>query len=192
MKEYVSFECVHMEKTNKINPDECHAFAYADIDGYSVNENEEGTVICRVWMLKEKQGCYSTFLVDWHDNRYRMNKQVLELITQAKNDLEQFRKNKVEEVFQKAYGRYKLRWLADSGQTLREILDILQNDIRNMLKLVDDMNAIEHVFHDFNECPYVNNIRCSSEDEFRRSEWEDSTYMCKILTDDEYAIWITK
>lgn len=85
MKNYVTFECTHIAEADKHNVDEQHAFAYADVDGYTANEEEEGTVICRVWLLKGVGN--SPFLVDWHHNAYRMNETVIETIKEAKEKL---------------------------------------------------------------------------------------------------------
>ena len=91
MEEYVNFECTHIADADQSTSDEHSALAYADIDGHPKDEDAAGAVICRVWMLKEKQGIYPTYLVNWNYNAYRMNKSVLELITQAKEDLRKYR-----------------------------------------------------------------------------------------------------
>lgn len=62
-----------------INDPEIPALARATIDGYPANPNKEGTVVCNVWMLETDK-----FLVDWHQNQYRLNDTVLGLITKAK------------------------------------------------------------------------------------------------------------
>ena len=74
MEEYVNFECTHIADADQSTSDEHSALAYADIDGHPKDEDAAGAVICRVWMLKEKQGIYPTYLVNWNYNAYRMNK----------------------------------------------------------------------------------------------------------------------
>ena len=58
MEEYVNFECTHIADADQSTSDEHSALAYADIDGHPKDEDAAGAVICRVWMLKEKQGIY--------------------------------------------------------------------------------------------------------------------------------------
>ena len=129
MKEYVNFACTHIADADQSMPDERLALAYADIDGYL--EDAEGAVICRVWMLKEKQGIYPTYLVNWNYNAYRMNKSVLELITQAKENLRKYRQQIIENLFNKAYGRYKLQWLAQNGDTIETFMEKIQQGLDN-------------------------------------------------------------
>lgn len=62
-----------------INEPDVPALARATIDGYPADPNGEGTVICNVWMLDTNK-----FLVDWHQNQYRLNDTVLGLIAEAK------------------------------------------------------------------------------------------------------------
>lgn len=124
MKEYVNFACTHIADADQSMPDERLAFAYADIDGYL--EDAEGAVICRVWMLKEKQGIYPAYLVNWNYNAYRVNKSVLELITQAKENLRKYRQQMMDDLFQKAYSRYKLEWLTRNGYTVEMLMEKLQ------------------------------------------------------------------
>ena len=52
------------------------------IDGYPADENAEGEVVAKVWKTK-----HGDIIVDWHDNGYRLNKQVLELIEDSKRQL---------------------------------------------------------------------------------------------------------
>lgn len=62
-----------------INDPEIPALAKATIDGYPANPDDEGTVVCNVWMLGTDK-----FLIDWHQNQYRLDDTVLGLITKAK------------------------------------------------------------------------------------------------------------
>ncbi len=94
---HIYFECVHMERTNQNDEDEKAALAYADIDGYTADENAEGTVICRVWLLYDTKNSAvkwhhnnESFIVDWHHNGYRMNDEVRKQIEQAKTKLKDF------------------------------------------------------------------------------------------------------
>lgn len=82
-QDYVYFECTHEEGPSQLddgNKDAALACAY--IDGYPLDESREGTVICTVWLTTEKK-----FIVDWHHNGYRLNDEVLDLITAVKGDL---------------------------------------------------------------------------------------------------------
>lgn len=81
--DYTYFECVHEEGPNQIddmNKDAAIACAY--VDGYPSDENQDGTVICTIWLTTEKK-----FIVDWHHNGYRLNDEVLGLIANVKDDL---------------------------------------------------------------------------------------------------------
>lgn len=55
------------------------ALACVYIDGYPEDENESGEVVVAVWITKHKD-----IIVDWHNNAYRMNDTVLELIEDSK------------------------------------------------------------------------------------------------------------
>lgn len=193
MSDYVSFECVHIAEANQNDPDERRALAYADIDGYPADENAEGTVICRVWLMREKEGGYPTYLVNWYHDSYRKNELVLELIRQAKKDLNNFFKDTmVEKVFERAYNRYKLQWMIDNGHTFKELLDELQ---AQMMKSLLPAETIKEAFSYFENSlgfdgDHLDIWDC--EESFRETEWKDDTYMRKLLTSSEYGIWCCK
>ena len=52
------------------------------IDGYPADENKEGTVVAEIILTKS-----GDTVVSWHDNSYRANETVLELIEESKNQL---------------------------------------------------------------------------------------------------------
>jgi hypothetical protein len=71
-------------------PDE-DAFACLTIDGYPLNEEESGEIVARVWITRS-----GDIIVDWHDNGYRMNETVLNLINESKQILkEQYKEWKI-------------------------------------------------------------------------------------------------
>lgn len=74
-------KCLLFKIGDLINVDDpdVPALARATIDGYPANPDEEGTVVCNVWMLETGK-----FLVDWHQNQYRLNDTVLNLVAKAK------------------------------------------------------------------------------------------------------------
>lgn len=95
--DYIHFECIHIERTDQNDRDEKAALAYADIDGYTADENADGTVICRVWLLYDTKNSAvrwhhnnEQFIVDWHHNGYRLDNNVREVIKQAKDKLKDF------------------------------------------------------------------------------------------------------
>lgn len=49
------------------------------IDGFPHDEDASGEVVAKVWITKHKD-----IIVDWHNNGYRMNETVLELIEDSK------------------------------------------------------------------------------------------------------------
>lgn len=55
------------------------ALASIFIDGFPEEANESGEVVAKVWITKHKD-----IIVDWHNNAYRMNDTVLELIEDSK------------------------------------------------------------------------------------------------------------
>ena len=186
MTDYVTFECVHIADTDLKDSDENKALAYADIDGYPADENGQGTVICRVWLLREKDGIYPSYLVDWHDNRYRNNRQVTDLIAQVKTDLEQHKENMLDMVLDSAYERYKLKWMMDHGHTLDELLKHVQMEIKESTKTIADaVSCFE------NKIGFDGEIWVDKES-FQAVEWEDLSYMQELLTDEEYKIWKTR
>lgn len=178
----VWFECVHITDADQNNPDEEHAIAYADVDGYSSDENEEGTVICRVWLLKESKG----FIVNWHHNGYRTIEAVIECINQAKKDLEKYAEGAIGRVFNRAYSKYKLKWMIDNDISIKELLDKLQIGLNNGSKDIHDALA------DFEagKVDYFHNQAIwSDEAGFRYQEWEDENYMRQLLSGTDYEIW---
>lgn len=187
MKDCVSFECTHFAQADYNDPDERHALAYADIDGYPADEHAEGTVICRVWLMKEKDGIYPAYLVDWHWNAYRMNEEVKGLINEAKKELKDYLKTLKDAILAKVYEKYKLKCMLANGFTLDILLEKLQaimdagtaDSITNALKVFEyDMQTAN-----------VHQLVWESKDVFSVMEWEDDEYMRDILSMEDYAIW---
>ena len=65
------------------NPEE-DAFACLTIDGYPENDNLEGEVVAKVWITK-----HGDIVVDWHNNGYRLNEQVKNMIEESKKILKE-------------------------------------------------------------------------------------------------------
>lgn len=186
MEEYVNFECTHIADADQSTSDEHSALAYADIDGHPKDEDAAGAVICRVWMLKEKQGIYPTYLVNWNYNAYRMNKSVLELITQAKENLREYRQQMMDDLFQKAYSRYKLEWLARNGYTVEMLMKKLQ------CKLDSARPSVQAAFNSFEQDLWGNGGGWDCEETFRENQWKDSDCMRQLLDVNEYGIWCSR
>lgn len=186
MKDYVSFECTHFAEADQDNPDEHHALAYADIDGYPADEDAEGTVICRVWLLKEKSGIYPKYLVNWHHNGYRMNKSVLELVNVAKKGLEVFHEDMLENLCRKAYHRYKVLWMYEHHCTLEELIAGLQEQMDN------GSETTTEAFQNFQADSGFHGELWVCEDKFHDSEWEDEYLMKKLLSGNEFSLWLTR
>lgn len=78
--ELVYFENNYWEDyTVEADRDSEDALASIFIDGFPEDENESGEVVAKVWITKHKD-----IIVDWHNNMYRMNDVVLELIEDSK------------------------------------------------------------------------------------------------------------
>lgn len=79
----VSFEGTFVETPAEFGEDvdEGAALACTTIDGYPADENTPGRVVCRVWNTGRG------FIVDWHENGYRMHPTVLELIKESKHQM---------------------------------------------------------------------------------------------------------
>ena len=82
MPNLVSFENTFFEyfENEPDNP----ALACCSIDGYPADENLPGAVVARVWITK-----HGDIIVDWHDNGYRLNKHVTNLIEDSRVALKQ-------------------------------------------------------------------------------------------------------
>lgn len=186
MEEYVNFECTHIADADQSTSDEHSALAYADIDGHPKDEDAAGAVICRVWMLKEKQGIYPTYLVNWNYNAYRMDKSVLELITQAKEDLRKYRQQIIENLFNKAYGRYKLQWLAQNGYTIEIFMEKIQQELDN------GAGSLQEALDYFEQNIWCGGNGWDCEETFRESQWKDSDCMRQLLDVNEYGIWCSR
>ena len=55
---------------------------FITIDGFPIDENEEGEVVAVVWCTP-----HNDIVVDWHNNGYRLNTHCLELIEESKRIL---------------------------------------------------------------------------------------------------------
>lgn len=80
MLKLVSFENTFFEYFG--NESEDDAFACCSIDGHPADENESGCVVARVWITK-----HGDIITDWHENGYRLNDTVLNLIAETKTAL---------------------------------------------------------------------------------------------------------
>lgn len=78
----VKFENSYLETEESFILDEGEAFAAISIDGYPANEDEDGEVVAKVWCTK-----HGDIIIDWHDNGYRLNAEVIELINKSKETL---------------------------------------------------------------------------------------------------------
>lgn len=193
--DYVSFECTHFAESNQCDPDERETLVYADIDGYPADENAEGTVICRVWMLKETdQMGHRKYLVNWHQNAYRANDEVLKLVRQAKDDLKKyFEEDLIIVVFKDAYERYKLQWMIDHGYSFADLLPALQEQLELALEFKEEDSSVTNLMADafaaFERDAGFSGAIWACENEFSYTEWEDEDYMRKLLTDKEFGKW---
>ncbi len=79
-KKLVSFENSYRQGHDELKHDEDMQGAWAcdTIDGFPENEDEDGEVVCVVYITNNAQ-----FIVDWHNNAYRMNETVRELIKES-------------------------------------------------------------------------------------------------------------
>lgn len=81
MLKLVSFENTFFEYFG--NDPNADAFGCCTIDGHPADENESGEVVARVWITK-----HGDIIVDWHENGYRLNNTVLNLIEESKTALQ--------------------------------------------------------------------------------------------------------
>lgn len=187
-KEYEIFNYVHIVNTDMNDPDEKHALVYADIDGYPADfEDEEGSVICRIWLLNQPANNMNDrkFIVDWHHNGYRNNESVLGLIKQAKEDLVIHVGNIVEQIFNKAYDKNRLRWMLDHGHSIGELLMNLQDRLD---KGADDIYEALDYFETTVGFGDILEI-WPDRDEFRDSVWKNECDMKELLCGTDYKIW---
>lgn len=181
MSNFVTFECTHIADADQNNPDEYMAIAYADIDGFPADENREK--VCRVWMLKEKRGIYPTYLVNWYENDCRTNESVIELINQTKNDLKAYRSQMEENLFKKAYSRYKLQWLVQDGYTTELLMEKIQHELDN------GADNLQEAFDFLEQNLWTDGGGWESDATFREQQWKDKDYMKNLLTKEEFSIW---
>lgn len=189
-RDYITFECNHIYEANEHNIHEQYALAYADVDGYTQNEEEEGAVICRVWLLKQFKGYdreSTPFLVDWHDNRYRLNEPIQEVIKQAEENLIKYVDSLVDIVFHKAYERYKLKWMLGHGHTLDELMKELdkQMDKPGVSRAESPSMALDQFKRDGG----FSGELWPCEAEFRDYKAQDEQLMSELLSGNEREIW---
>ncbi len=179
--DYVSFECVHMADADSYASDEIRAGMYADIDGYPEDENAQGTVICRVYMF-----CDGKYLVNWHHNGYRERPEIMELIEQAKKDLKDYAADKLENLIDIAYRRYRVKWMYEKHHTLDELLKGMQQYVDGgMLKL-------DEVFEQWEYNTGFSGEMWPDKLAFKMNEWEDGEIMKYLLKGEEYLLWFNR
>lgn len=190
MKEYVSFECTQIDEANQNDPNERNALAYADIDGYPRDEDAEGTVICRVWLLKEisTDGSLS-YIVDWHYDEYRADDSVNELIREAEKDLKTFKDQIMNELFDTAYERYKLKWMSDNKCTLTDLMSVVAGLAEDSME--EATAAVWNAFDKFEkEVGFPGGMIWGSKEEFKAVKYQEDHYMKKLLTKEQYSLWL--
>ena len=191
MKDLTKFSYDQTKRADQNNPNERCAFCYANINGHTDDKIQENILVCRVWLLKEhdSNGDHA-YLVDWHTDGYCENTTVLQLIDRAKIDLAKQRKQMIDELFQNVYLRYKLQWMIDHRYTLEDLMVGIQQ------KINAGASDIQTAFLDFQAYYYFGNelvtTMWSTMDEFRKNEWKDDAYMKRLLTSQEYGIWLFK
>ena len=201
--------CVH-DATND-NRNKKIVYAYADIapmehqfneNGIEIPEHEqyqhiEETAFCRIYLLKNGE-----FLENWTASqsiRVQADKTLLETIEQtiedAKGILMSWLNEKQDDLFEKAYEKYRLMWMQEHNFTMDDIINTLDE---MMIGDIDDYaepfasvrDAFEHmenvggIIKDGREteiwvCP----------DEFYDNEWNDEDCMREILDTDDFALW---
>lgn len=182
MTDYVTFECSHFAEASGTGEE--HAIAYADIDGFPAEEDETGTVICRVWLLKGTDGKgHPRFLVNWNLNAYRMNAAVIELISSAKTDLERYKDNLCTELFNRAYSKYQLDWMSRRGYTLDMLVAGIQEQVDE-----GDMD-LKEAFSQFMKDRGFDGDIWACEEEFGNCEWKDRKYMSILLCEKDFKLW---
>lgn len=190
MKEYVSFECTQIDKANQNDPDERNALAYADIDGYPKDEDAEGAIICRVWLLKEisTDGSLS-YIVDWHYDEYRTDDSVNELIREAEKDLKAFKDQIMNELFDTAYERYKLKWMLDNKCTLTDLMSVVASLAEDSME--EATAAVWNAFDKFEKgVGFPGSMIWGSKEEFKTAEYRSDRYMKELLTKEQYLLWL--
>lgn len=191
MKDLTHFSYYYVKRTNQNNPDERCAFCYADINGCPEDENYKNVLVCRVWLLKERDSDGElAYLIDWRAGEYCENTTVLQFIKRAKVDLADLKKQMIDELFQKVYPRYKLRWMIDRGYKLEDLMAGIQQ------KINDGASDVNKAFFDFQNYSGFEggSMRTvwANIDTFRENEWKNDAYMKRLLTEQEYGIWLFK
>ena len=97
---------------------------------------------------------------------------------------------KTEQLFKKAYGRYKLMWMLDHNYTFDDIINTLHeelqdedgpDDVQTAFAQIEQQGGLIH--------NHKNNSIWACEDEFRECEWNDEFYMEDLLSADDYEYW---
>lgn len=183
MEKYETFKCGHVRETDHKNPNQYHAVAYADVIGIS-GTGESGPVICRVWLLGKKEQDDPAYLIDWHDEEYEINKSIRKAIGEAKDNLVKLKDQIKESIFEKAYEMYKLKWMIDHGRTLADLMAYIQKEMDRNTVTVDD------AFCNFESYGGFDGSCWSDREQFRYGAWTDEDYVKKLLTCEEYNLWL--
>lgn len=158
-KDYVSFENTYGDVDENGN-------AFITIDGYPEDDNEEGTVIATVFLTPHKD-----FVVDFHNNGYRLNEDVLNLIEDSKKQLLEnyqtpapYEYYKVQEVERKYLGHRTY----SEGVTDTHLFE--KNEIRKALAIYKKRVANDIIYYrtvQINEAPYAYTVSIFGEKEWR-------------------------
>lgn len=82
MNKCVYFENNYVQNTHELQYDNPDVYKAVTIDGFPKDENEEGTVIAQIFITKN-----GDLVTAWHDNSYRLNDKVIDLIKESKLSL---------------------------------------------------------------------------------------------------------
>lgn len=132
MKELISFKNSFKQDFKQQEAGENDALASITIDGFPVDEDGEGSVVAVVLLTK-----HGDIVVDWHENAYRMDTTVLNLIKESKEQLKkEYRESKevikVQAVweFEADVADYDPKFVDLQGlaidSTQRELVDLLE------------------------------------------------------------------
>lgn len=181
----MKFEVSTIKDADRDDPGENRALAYADIRGYVEDGPQKDRVtICRIWLLKEMNVLTYVYLVDWRLKKYQHDEQVKGLVKEAKQELIQHKKDMVENIFRKAYERYKLEWMAGHGHTLEELFGILQQSISS-----GEYANITDAFKGFEEGSGFGDELWPDKAQFKDIVWKDRNAMYRLLSDGDFRIW---
>lgn len=186
MKKEIIFYNTNLTPVKENDSDMQPVLAYGDVRCRKPDTDSERLqeqTVCRVWMMKKKNGMHQSWLVDWWEEKYKRENRALETVEKMKEQLIQLEEERLNRLFCVLYGRYQIQWMLNHKCTVTDLIDAIQ------LQMDEGAVTVEEAFDEFERDSGFDGEIWASREEFRDSEWKDEIWVRRNSTASEYVIW---